>query len=213
MKKCSNCDGKGYKTVKQNFGFGMMGNSRVSCDECNGMGEKPEQNCNKCHGDSMKEEIIEKKIKIPAGIQDGARLVIRQGGNYGGAGAQFGDLYIQIREKAHSIFIRDGLDVFCKVPLSFKVATLGGEIEVPTLRSKKKIKINPGTQSSSKMRIKDAGIKYEGYVGSQIIELVVEVPKNLTKEQKEKLEDFYNCLEGKEEKEDKSFFDKIKDVF
>ena len=212
MATCSHCHGAGYTEEVQRSIFGNR-RVHVECSECHGTGKKPKKECSHCHGKGTKTERIKKTIKIPAGVEDGTRLVVRDGGNYAGPGSEFGDLYIQIREKSNSMFIRSGIDVYCKVPISFKVAALGGEVEIPTLRGKTKIKINEGTQNGTKMKIRDAGIKYNHRIGSQIIEIEVEVPQNLNKQQKEKLEEFYSLLNENNEKHTKNFFDKIKDWF
>ncbi|WP_064612104.1 molecular chaperone DnaJ [Streptobacillus moniliformis] len=211
-KQCNTCGGRGHVTKTQRTIFGMS-NVRVECSSCHGVGEMAEHKCNSCHGSGSKREQVKKKIKIPAGVESGQRLVVRDGGNYDGPGSDFGDLYIQIREKRHELFQRDGYDIYCKVPISFLTATLGGELEVPTLRGKTKIKIAEGTQNATKMRIRDAGIKHGGYKGSQIIEISVEVPKNLNSKQKEKLKEFYETLGVENEEKTTSFFDKIKDFF
>ncbi|WP_067320692.1 molecular chaperone DnaJ [Streptobacillus felis] len=211
-KKCNTCDGRGFVTKTQRTILGMS-NVRVECSHCHGIGEIPEHKCNACNGDGSKREQVKKKIKIPAGVESGQRLVVRDGGNYDGPGSDFGDLYIQIREKRHELFQRDGYDIYCKVPISFLTATLGGELEVPTLRGKTKIKIAEGTQNGTKMRIRDAGIKHGVYKGSQIIEINVEVPKNLNSKQKDKLKEFYETLGVENEEKTTSFFDKIKDFF
>ena len=190
-----------------------MSRVHVECGNCHGTGSIPESKCDKCNGKATKRENVKKTVKIPAGVEDGSRLVIRSGGNYEGHGSEYGDLYIQIREKRHSIFTRNGIDVYCKVPISFKLATLGGEIEVPTLRGKTKIKISEGTQNGTKMRIRDAGIKHSYGIGSQIVEIFVEVPTKLNSEQKEKLINFDESLTEKNQKQSKTFFDKLKDLF
>lgn len=211
-KTCNTCDGKGFITKTQRTILGMS-NVRVECSTCHGIGEIPEHKCGTCHGNGNKKEQVKKKIKIPAGVESGQRLVVRDGGNYDGPGSDFGDLYIQIREKRHELFQRDGYDIYCRVPISFLTATLGGEIEVPTLRGKTKIKIAEGTQNGTKMRIRDAGIKHSGYKGSQIIEISVEVPKNLNAKQKDKLKEFYDTLGVENEEKTTSFFERIKDFF
>lgn len=212
MKKCSTCSGQGYEEKVQRSIFGMM-KSRVECSKCNGAGEIPEQKCSHCFGSGIQKEEVSKKVKIPAGIEDGQRLVVRQSGAYGGKGSEYGDLYIQIREKIDPLFKRDGVNVYCKIPISFKLATLGGELEIPTLRGKTKIKISEGTQNAMKYKIKDGGIKYSYGIGSQIVEISVEVPTNLNKEQKKKLEEFYETLDEKNEKKTKSFWEELKDFF
>ncbi len=211
-KTCSKCNGKGYTEEVQRSIFGMS-KVHVECGNCHGTGSIPESKCDKCNGKATKRENVKKTVKIPAGVEDGSRLVIRSGGNYEGHGSEYGDLYIQIREKRHSIFTRNGIDVYCKVPISFRLATLGGEIEVPTLRGKTKIKISEGTQNGTKMRIRDAGIKHSYGIGSQIVEIFVEVPTKLNSEQKDKLINFDDSLTEKNQKQSKTFFDKLKDLF
>lgn len=212
METCSKCSGRGYTDEVQRSIFGNT-RVRVECSQCNGQGKRPKKECKSCHGHGTKTERVKKTFKIPAGVENGSRLVLRDGGHYGGFGSEFGDLYIQIREKHNSMFIRNGMDVYCKVPISFKLAAIGGEAEVPTLRGKTKIKINEGTQNGTKMKIRDAGIKNGHRIGSQIIEIDVEVPQNLNDEQKKKLEEFYDSLNENNVKYTKGFFDKIKDWF
>lgn len=211
-KKCDHCSGRGYTVIQQQI-FGMTTQTRQQCRHCNGEGTIPEEKCSKCKGTGVSRENINKKIKFPSGIEHGQRMVIRDGGNYGGRNSDFGDLYIHIREKKHDFFERSGLDVYCKVPMSFKVASLGGELVVPTLRGKTKIKISEGTQSGTRMRIRNAGIKKGHHTGSQIVELVVEVPTKLSNKQKDKLNEFYDILEDKNQEKTKTFFKRVKDFF
>ena len=171
--------------------------------------------CSTCHGTGLEKETVTRKVRIPSGVETGQRLVVRDGGNAGGNNGIFGDLYIFITVKKHDIFRRDGFDIHCEVPVKMTTAILGGEVEVPTLEGKTKIKIPEGTQSGTIFRLRDKGIKQPSSDrrGSEIIQVKVEVPTNLTEKQKNILKEFDDTLGSKNYKEGKSFKDKIKRFF
>ena len=154
-------------------------------------------------------------IDIPAGIDDGQTITLRGGGDAGTNGGPAGDLYIHVSVRPHPLFEREGFDVFCEIPITFTQAALGAQITVPTIDGKVKFTIHEGTQPGDEFKLKGKGIKrlnYAGY-GDQYVKVVVEVPRDLTKEQKEALEAFdHKCGEGNYKKR-KSFFGKVKDLF
>lgn len=212
MIKCHVCDGQGRKIEQTRTIFGITQNI-VECSECNGKGELPKNKCSECNGKGIKQEEIRKKIHIPAGVQDGSELTLREGGNYPGGDGLFGDLYILIEVKKHKIFERNGNDILCDIPISMETAVLGGTVDIPILNGTTKIKIPEGIDSGKVMKLRDKGISNGYYRGSQIITIKVETPKHLTQKQKELFEKFTKTLTNKNYKETESFFEKIKDFF
>ena len=214
MKTCPKCNGSGHIRTQQRSIFGVQVVTQ-ECDECRGTGKIPEKACSTCHGTGLEKETVTRKVRIPSGVETGQRLVVRDGGNAGGNNGIFGDLYIFITVKKHDIFRRDGFDIHCEVPVKMTTAILGGEVEVPTLEGKTKIKIPEGTQSGTIFRLRDKGIKQPSSDrrGSEIIQVKVEVPTNLTEKQKDILKEFDDTLGSKNYKEGKSFKDKIKRFF
>lgn len=214
MNKCSKCGGQGRILKTQRT---MLGNFQTEeiCDACNGSGEIPEQKCDTCHGRKVVRENVEKTIKIPAGIDNGQKLKLSDMGEASTTGGPYGDLYIFIKIKHHEFFEREGSDVYCRVPVSYYTATVGGDIEVPTLYGKKTIKIPAGTQNGKRFSMKDEGIVSlrTGKKGIQIVEIHVEIPINLTEKQKELLKAFDESLKDKNYKMKKSFLEKLKDFF
>jgi molecular chaperone DnaJ len=154
-------------------------------------------------------------VKIPAGVDTGSRLKLRDEGETGTAGGGPGDLYVVVQVEPHPIFVREHLDIICDVPISFVQATLGAEIDVPTLDGKVKMKIPAGTQSGKVFRMKGKGVKdVQGFQqGDQHVRVTVETPTHLTVKQKELLKEF--AVLGGEELNPlaKGFFDKMKEIF
>lgn len=209
-KTCSKCNGTGEIKQVSNSLFGQFVNV-VACDACNGKGEVPEEKCNKCNGSGVIKETVTKKVKIPAGVDNGQKIRISEGGEVGDNGSNYGDLYIFIRIKVHEIFERVDNNIICEVPISFATATLGGEIDVPTLEGKLKMKISAGTQTGKVFRLKDKGIKnVRGYgQGDQMVKINVEIPLDLTEDQKELLRKFDEEVQKNENSKSKSFWEKI----
>lgn len=213
LKKCSRCNGSGHITTQQRTILGVMQTQTV-CPECNGKGEIPETKCKHCHGSGVEKETIEKKVSIPAGIDDGQKLKLKGLGNASTSGGPNGDLYVVIRVKKHDFFERDEDDLLCEVPISYSMAVLGGEIEIPTLNGKKTIKVPAGIESGKALRIRDEGIKSlrTGRKGDIIARLIIETPKNLTTKQKELLEKFEESLNEKNYEKKTGFFKKVKKI-
>ncbi len=181
---CPLCHGRGeVKKVSRSF-FGQF--VQVStCPECYGTGRKVVKRCPVCGGEGrikIKKRIV---LDIPAGVSNGNYMTLRNEGHWGRDGR--GDIIVEFEEKPHSLFKRRGDDVMVTVPVSFAKAVLGGEIEVPTLNGNKKIKIPPGTQSGTIFRLKNMGIKHleRGGRGDELVKIVVHVPNNLSKREKE----------------------------
>ena len=194
---CPECNGRGVSTRTQRTPFGMFSTTTI-CRKCKGQGKYIKRECQECSGRGVVEKTRKIEIKIPAGAVDGTNLRIQGEGEAGGRGMQAGDLYVIIHIKPHKIFKRHGNDIYLKLPVSFATAALGGEIEVPTLKGKADLKIPPGTQSGTIMRMRHLGIPdlHSHHVGDQNVEVVISVPEKLTKKQKKSLEEF--------EKEDKN---------
>ena len=216
MKTCDKCNGSGHVRVQQRTLFGMTSGIQ-ECDKCHGTGKIPEKECHTCHGTGLERETHTRKVRFPAGVETGQRLVVREGGNAGANGGIFGDLYVYITVAKHDIFERiSEYDIRCEVTLKMTTAILGGEVEVPTLNGKKKIVIPEGTQNGKTFRLRNEGIKYgrSENRGDEIVEIKVETPTNLTDKQKEILREFDGSLDNKKNyKKAHSFKDKIKRFF
>ena len=212
MKTCDKCNGSGSIRLQQRTMFGVQSVIQ-ECDKCHGTGKIPEKECHTCHGTGVEKETVERKVRIPSGVEKGQRLVVRDGGDAGENNGLFGDLYIFIDVKEHPIFKRKGYDIYCKVPISMTTAILGGEVEVPTLEGKRTIKISEGTQSGKELKLRDKGIRTSNGTGSEIIEIKIETPINLTEKQKRILKEFEDSLNKKNYKESNSFLDKMKKFF
>lgn len=214
MKTCPKCNGKGYVEVTQRTILGNMV-SHAECSECHGKGQVPEKKCKTCGGTGITRETIEKKIKIPAGIEDGQKLRLDGMGEASESGGPNGDLYVIIRVKDHAIFERRGTDIYCEIPIKFTTAALGGEVEVPTLKGKKNMKIPAGTQTGKMFRMRGEGIQSlrGSMVGDEIVQVVVETPIDLNEKQQELLRAFEDSLKDKNYKKHKTWLDKVKSFF
>lgn len=210
--KCSHCSGSGYVVRENRTIIGVVRTQSI-CEICQGKGEVPKENCNVCNGAGTMTEKISRTIKIPKGIENGTRMILRSYGNYPRGGGIFGDLYISIKVKEHKLFKREGSNIYCEIPIRFTDAILGSEMEVPTLYGPVKINIPEGTQFFDKKVIKSKGLDYNGRKGDQIVTFKVELPTNLTETQKEDLAKFGKSLTDKNFKEHKTFLDWLKGLF
>ena len=213
---CQTCKGSGYvRQIRSTF-LGQM-QTTTTCPTCSGTGEVISANCPKCKGDGRVygEETLE--IEIPAGVAEGMQLSMAGKGNAGMRGGPAGDLLISISEKPHKFLQREGNNVIFELYLNFADAALGTSVEVPTIGSKVKIKIPPGTQSGKIFRLKGKGLpSVQSYgKGDQLIHVSVWTPKKLTSEEKQMLEKLRNMPNFKPQpgKSDKGFFDKMRDYF
>ena len=213
-KTCPVCNGTGSQVVQQRTPFGVM-QTQKTCSRCNGSGKIIETPCEKCSGKGRVRITREHTVNIPAGIDDMQMLNVRGQGDAGVNGGPNGDLRIEVTVRPHPIFERNGYDVYCEIPVTFAQASLGAEISVPTLDGKVKFKIHEGTQPGDEFKLAGKGIKRVNGSGkgNQYVKINVEIPKNLSKEQKEILERFENLSSEKNYKKQKSFFDKLKDMF
>jgi molecular chaperone DnaJ len=154
--------------------------------------------CGDCHGEGVVQEHKTLSVKVPAGVDTGDRIRLSGEGEAGSRGAPAGDLYVEVSVKRHDVFTRDGNNLFCDVPINFVTATLGGDLEVPTLEGKAVLKISEGTQTGQQFRMKGKGVKSvrSGVTGDLMCRVIVETPVKLSKRQKELLEEFAVTLEG-----------------
>ena len=211
-KTCPVCHGSGQVTSAQRTPFGVMQTQRV-CDHCRGSGKIIDKPCRTCAGKGRIRHTVEQNVKVPAGIDDGQVINLRGGGDAGVNGGPSGDLRINVNVRPHPIFERSGFDVFCEIPITFTQAALGDEITVPTLDGKVKFTIHEGTQPNDEFKLKGKGIQRLNYSGKgdQYVKVIVEVPKDLSKAQKDKLKEFDKACDEKNYKKRKSFAEKIKD--
>ena len=213
-KTCSACHGSGFVTTMQRTPFGTIQN-RQPCEHCRGTGKIIDNPCTKCNGKGRVRTTQTREVNIPAGIDDSQIISVRGGGDAGVNGGPSGDLRINVTVRPHPIFERDGFDIYCEVPITFAQAALGAEIIVPTIDGKVKFNIHEGTQPGEEFRLKGKGVQRLNYSGrgDQFVKITVEVPKNLTKEQKEKLQEFEKLSQDKNYKKRRTFADKLKDIF
>jgi len=226
--KCKACDGSGAKkgskpvTCKTCAGHGQVRmqqgffSVQQTCPTCHGSGQTISDPCNVCHGQGRVQEHKTLSAKIPAGVDTGDRIRLAGEGEAGENGGPAGDLYIHINVKQHPIFVREEENLYCEVPVAFATAALGGELEVPTLNGRVKLKIPSETQSGKMFRIKGKGVKpvRGGPVGDLYCRAVVETPVNLNEEQKDLLRQFNDSLHGeKHNPQSHSWLDKVKQFF
>ncbi len=207
---CSTCRGQG--AVTRQHGIFVQ---QTECPACHGAGQTISDPCPSCHGEGRRNETTRIKINIPAGVDDGTRLRSTGNGDAGMRGGQPGDLYVFLHIKRHDVFEREENDLFCEIPMPFATATIGGELEVPTLEGKSSIKIPAGTQSGTTFRLRNRGIKdlRSGTKGDLHIEVHVEVPTKLNSDQKEKLNAFAESIGAKNNPMQESFLEKAKRFF
>lgn len=200
FKVCSQCKGSGRVTMTQRTPFGQVSTQGV-CPTCHGTGKIITDKCTSCGGVGRFEKVREVKVNIPAGIDSGQRVRYDNEGHAGSNGGEKGGLYVEVRVVPHKLFSRNGFDVLLEVPISIVDATLGTTIEVPTLYGNKDVKIPEGTQSGTVFTIKNYGIKkLKGTgKGDMFVKVVVEVPKSVSKEQKEFLKRFDQISDQKKQ--------------
>jgi molecular chaperone DnaJ len=209
-KTCSTCGGRGQVISSRGI-FSIA----QTCPRCEGAGRMIEKPCHTCHGSGRREHSSKITIRIPPGVDTGSRLRSSGNGEAGVRGGPSGDLYVVLHVKPHDIFQREGDDLLCEVPVSFVQATLGTEIEVPTLSGKAQIKIPAGTQPGTTFRLKGKGVKnVQGFgAGDLHVRVTVEVPSHLNAAQKTKLQEFAELCDERVSPMTKSFFEKAKNLF
>ena len=210
---CPDCHGQGMVNEVSRTAFGTMSRT-VTCSKCHGTGEIIDNPCKNCKGTGKEYKSEKIKIDIPSGVEDKNVIRLSGKGHVGENGGPFGDLYVVLRVANHEIFKRDGLDIYYEMPISFPTAALGGKINVATLRKPVEFEIPAGTQTGEKFTLKKEGIedKRRGRTGNLYFYVKVMTPTKLSKEQKEALKNYAEAS-GDEVREDKSFFDKVKDFF
>jgi molecular chaperone DnaJ len=216
VQTCQTCGGNGQVKRVTNTFLGQM-QTVTTCPTCNGEGQTVTAKCGSCRGEGrvFGEETI--SIDIPAGVQEGMQLSMSGKGNAGERGGMAGDLIIQIEEEAHAELVRDGLNVAYDLHISFPDAAFGTNVEVPTIDGRAKIKIPAGTQSGKIFRLKGKGFpEVQGYAkGDQLVYVNVWTPQDLTGEEKAILEKLNNSnnFKPKPDKNNKSFFERVKEAF
>ena len=210
-KQCGTCNGHGKVRAQQ--GFFVV---ERTCPSCHGAGQVIADPCPSCRGEGRVDKAKTLAVNIPAGVDEGTRIRLTGEGEAGARGAPAGDLYIFLHVSRHAIFERDGTTLFCRAPISFTTAALGGSIEIPGLdQSLHDIRIPPGIQSGKQLRQRGAGMPVLNArgAGDLVIQVEVETPTRLTAKQRELLEAFRETETGEECPKSTGFFDKLRGVF
>ena len=210
-RSCGTCGGFGKVRASQGF-FTI----ERTCGACHGRGEVIDDPCNKCSGAGRVNKERTLSVNIPAGVEDGTRIRLAGEGEAGLRSGPPGDLYIFLSIKPDRFFQRDGPDVFCRVPISMVKAALGGEVEVPTVSGGiYSVKIPSGSQSGTQLRLNGKGMPVlrQKSSGDMYIQIEVETPKNLTKRQRELLQEFEEESRQETSPDSHSFFDRVKKFF
>jgi molecular chaperone DnaJ len=210
---CPDCEGEGQVRLQQGF-FSVQ----QTCPTCHGAGKVITDPCRQCRGQGRVQEAKTLSINIPAGVDSGDRIRLSGEGEAGAHGGPAGDLYVQIRVRPHEIFHRDGNDLHCEVPINIVMAALGGDIEIPTIDGKVKLKIPAETQSGKQFRLRGKGVKSvrSAHVGDLICHAMVETPVKLNREQKDLLQQFATALDQDKKShtpKQSSWFEKVKKLF
>ncbi|MBQ4069063.1 MAG: molecular chaperone DnaJ [Lachnospiraceae bacterium] len=223
---CSKCGGKGQVVYTQQSLFGMVRNVQA-CPDCNGTGKVIKDKCTECYGTGYKSVRKRISVTVPAGIEGGQQIRIRDKGEPGINGGPRGDLLVEVVVSRHPVFERRDYNLYSNSHISFAQAALGGDIRIKTIDGDVLFNIKPGTQTDTKIRLKGKGVptlRNKQVRGDHYVTLVVKVPEKLNSEQKEALRAFDDAMggtlnensEGKENKDSKKkkgIFDKVKDVF
>jgi len=216
LKICPACGGSGEMRHVQNTPLGQMVSVTV-CTQCNGMGKIIEEKCPECRGTGRVDRESSIKVKVPAGVEDGMVINLRNQGHAGFRGGTPGDLRIEIREKTHDYFIRRGSDLIYNLEIPFPDAALGTEVEVPTLTGRALVKIDPGTQSDKILRMQGRGLRQlrGSRKGDQLIRIRIKTPTNLSDSDKKLLEKLKEspAFSSNDSEGNKSFFSKVKGAF
>ena len=217
---CPKCNGAGQVVYTQQSMFGMVRNVQT-CPDCNGTGKIIKEKCSDCHGTGYTSSRKKIQVSVPAGIDNGQSIRIREKGEPGTNGGPRGDLLVEVNVARHPIFQRQDMNIFSTAPISFAQAALGGEVRINTVDGEVAYQVNPGTQTDTRIRLKGKGVpslRNKNVRGDHYVTLVVQVPTGLSSEAKEALRKFDevsgNTLSGAKaegsEKKKKSFMDKLK---
>jgi len=211
--QCPTCNGQGQVRIQQGF-FSLA----QTCPRCSGTGKVVKDPCGTCSGQGRVKKQKTLAVKIPPGVDEGDRIRLAGEGEAGVNGGPPGDLYVVIRLRQHAVFSRENSDLHCEMPISFTMAALGGELEIPTLDGSAKIKVPPETQTGKIFRLRGKGIKAvrSNEYGDLFCHVVVETPVNLNARQRELLQELESINErdaGKHNPRAKSWMDKVKEFF
>ncbi len=210
-KVCTTCEGHGRVRAAQGF-FSI----ERTCPTCGGRGEIISDPCDTCGGSGRQTQERTLQVNIPAGIEDGTRIRLSGEGEAGLRGGPAGDLYLFLSVKPHPLFQREGADIFCRVPISITTAALGGQFDVPTVEGgKTRVKVPEGTQTGKQFRLKSKGMPVlrSAQMGDMYIQVVVETPSNLSRRQRELLQEFEQASSEENNPESAGFFARIRDFF
>lgn len=211
---CPDCNGTGMRQTITKTPFGTISNARP-CERCRGTGKIIKSPCSHCNGKGKVRVEKDVRLNIPKGVDTGNRLRIANGGQPGERGGENGDLYVYINVRPHPIFQREGINVYCELPITFTQAALGAKVDAPTIDGKVELTIPEGIQSGAVLKIKNKGIQIlrgEGR-GDEFVKIKVLTPKNLSAYQRKLLQDFDKNGNDNNNPEQKSFFDKLKGLF
>jgi len=210
---CETCDGQGQVRMQQGF-FSIQ----QTCPQCRGSGRVITDPCRECGGQGRRRQEKTLSVKVPAGVDSGDRIRLSGEGESGQQGGPSGDLYVEISVREHPIFTRDGVHLYCEVPIGFSTAALGGDLDVPTLKERVKLKIPAETQTGKLFRLRGKGVKSVrgGATGDLICRVVTETPVNLGAKQKALLRQFEESMQqsGKTHSpKESSWVDSVKQFF
>ena len=208
LKTCAACGGSGRTRASQGF-FTV----ERTCSNCGGAGQMITDPCSSCGGEGRRRKQRKLEVNIPAGVEEGSRIRLSGEGAVGPNGSEAGDLYLFVSIVDHPLFERDGTEIFCSVPISIVEASLGGSVEVPTVSGgRAKVKIPPGSQNGDQFRLSGKGMPTlrSTSFGDMIITLMVEIPKNLSENQKRLLKEFNEESTQNNNPESSGFFSKVK---
>lgn len=218
---CSKCGGSGQVVTTQQSMFGMVRNV-TTCPDCRGTGKIIRDKCPDCRGTGFTSSRKKIQVSVPAGIDDGQSIRIREKGEPGANGGPRGDLLVEVRVARHPIFQRDDMDIYSTAPLTFAQAALGGTIRITTVDGEVEYEVKPGTQTDTRIRLRGKGVpslRNKNVRGDHYVNLVVQVPTKLSEEAKEALRDFdaacgnRPATKGQEKEKKKRFMDKLKETF
>lgn len=215
---CTKCNGTGQVTYTQQSMFGMVRNVQT-CPECGGTGKVIKEKCSDCHGTGYIANRKKIQVSVPAGIDNGQSIRIREKGEPGKNGGPRGDLLVEVQVARHPIFQRQDMNIFSTAPITFAQAALGGDVRINTVDGDVVYTVKPGTQTDTKIRLKGKGVpslRNKNIRGDQYVTLVIQTPTKLNEEAKEALRKFDEACGNRPsggEKKKKGFMDKVKEAF